>query len=50
MSDESEKDPCPKCSGEMVLARITPGLGGYPELRTFQCLDCGHVMTNEVEE
>jgi hypothetical protein len=33
----------------MVLTRILPKFGVYPELRTFQCVDCGHVVTTEVE-
>jgi hypothetical protein len=27
-----------------------PKFGAYPELRTFQCVECGHVVTIEVEE
>jgi uncharacterized Zn finger protein len=52
MSNEDEPKPssCPQCSGEMVLARVFPKFGAYPELRTFQCVDCGHVVTTEVEE
>jgi hypothetical protein len=34
----------------MVLARIVPKFGAYPELRTFQCANCGHVVTIEVQE
>jgi hypothetical protein len=31
----------------MALARVFPRFGSYPELRSFQCLDCGHVITVE---
>jgi hypothetical protein len=34
----------------MTLARIFPRFSPHPELRTFQCVDCGHVVTVEVEE
>jgi hypothetical protein len=33
----------------MTLARITPQAGPMPELRTFQCDDCDHVLTVEME-
>ena len=31
----------------MKLARVTPKLGGFPTLMTFQCLNCNEVMTIE---
>jgi hypothetical protein len=34
----------------MVLARVFPRFRAYPELKTFQCVDCGHAVTVEVEE
>jgi hypothetical protein len=34
----------------MVLTRVFPKFNAYPELRTFQCVDCGHVATIEIEE
>jgi hypothetical protein len=40
---------CPKCGAAMRLVRVTPRLGALPELRTFRCTDCGHVVTVEVE-
>jgi len=33
----------------MQLARITPKLGPHPALLTFQCADCGEVLT-EVDD
>jgi hypothetical protein len=37
-----ESDPCPKCQGPMVLARIMPGRINL-DLRTFECVKCDHV-------
>jgi DNA-directed RNA polymerase subunit RPC12/RpoP len=48
--DETKSAPCPQCSGEMMLARIFPKFGAYPELRSYQCVDCGHMVTIEEEE
>lgn len=33
----------------MKLVRIAPKAGPWPELRTFQCVDCDNVLTVEVE-
>ncbi len=33
----------------MRFVRAVPGLGGLPELRTFECKACG-VMITEAEE
>jgi hypothetical protein len=49
-AEKLESRSCPRCLGAMVLMRIIPKHVAYPELRTFQCLDCGHVMTLEVDE
>jgi hypothetical protein len=48
--DEPKPPDCPQCSGEMVLARVFPKFRAHPELRSFQCVDCGHLLTVEVEE
>jgi hypothetical protein len=48
--DERKSASCPEYSREMVLARTVPKFGAYPELRTFQCAECGHVVTIEVED
>jgi hypothetical protein len=40
---------CPQCGGAMRLVRVTPRLGALPELKTFRCADCDHVVTVEVE-
>jgi hypothetical protein len=45
---KEELPDCPECGARMALVRITPKLGGLPELHTFRCEECGEVMTNEV--
>jgi len=40
---------CPSCGRPMELARITPRLGGLPELQTFVCRSCGETLTEAVE-
>jgi len=37
-----ESDPCPKCHGPMMLARVAPGRLNF-DLRTFECVKCDHV-------
>jgi hypothetical protein len=34
----------------MTLARVTPRLGGLPELQTFVCRPCGVTFTEAVED
>ncbi|MGA7972184.1 MAG: hypothetical protein WCA36_05190 [Pseudolabrys sp.] len=44
--------PSPVCScggGPMTLVRVTPGLGAFPELRTYRCNRCGTVETVETK-
>jgi Zn ribbon nucleic-acid-binding protein len=31
---------CPKCEMGMI---VVAGFGGEPELKTFECLRCGHI-------
>jgi transposase-like protein len=40
---------CPSCGRPMELARITPRLGGLPELQTFVCRACSETLTEAVE-
>ena len=47
--DDAKTIQCNVCGTAMRLAKVTPGLGGLPELRTFQCNACGHVDTIERE-
>jgi hypothetical protein len=39
-----ERPPCPKCSEQMMLARIEPDQPGHDK-RTFECLTCECVET-----
>jgi hypothetical protein len=40
--------PCKRCGGSMVMVRSIPQLGPeLPEVRLFQCSDCGDVHTAE---
>jgi transposase-like protein len=41
---------CPNCGRRMTLARVTPRLGGLPELQTFVCRPCGVTFTEAVED
>jgi len=41
---------CELCGGVMKLVRSLPRFGAHPELATFQCLQCGHVTTQPVED
>jgi transposase-like protein len=41
---------CPNCGQPMTLARVTPRLGGLPELQTFECRPCGAILTQSVDE
>ena len=38
---------CPKCGKHMRFARAIPGIGGLPELWTFECVPCTEAMTEE---
>ena len=43
-------EPAPNCACSdqtMKLVRTVPGVGSFPELRTFRCERCGHVETVE---
>jgi DNA-directed RNA polymerase subunit M/transcription elongation factor TFIIS len=39
---------CPKCGKEMRLSHIMPGESDN-DLRTFDCVACGQVVTNSVQ-
>ena len=41
---------CPNCGQPMKLARVTPRVGGLPELHTFECRPCGVVLTDTAED
>jgi hypothetical protein len=36
---------CPNCNKPMMRARTWPGLGGLPEMHTYQCKPCSVVFT-----
>jgi hypothetical protein len=36
---------CAYCGAMMRFARRLPRLGGNPELVSYQCEECGHVLT-----
>jgi hypothetical protein len=38
---------CPVCNELMLLSRTVPRLGGFPQLKTYQCKPCGVVFTEE---
>lgn len=41
---------CELCGGAMKLVRGVPRFGAHPELATFECMQCHHVVTRPVEE
>jgi len=57
MAQDAETQPafgsrglCPACGYPMTLVRITPKSGQLPELRTFRCTDCEHVLMVRIED
>jgi hypothetical protein len=34
----------------MVLARTFPKLGTIPEMRSYRCMECGHIETGSVDK
>src|SRR5450759_4839816 len=50
MNATEEVRPCPICGRQMRLARITPRLGGLPELQTLECRPCKFVVTAEQDQ
>ena len=45
-----ESLPTCACNGEALdLVVVAPRVGPFPELRTFRCSECGHVVTLESE-
>ena len=41
---------CEVCGGTMKLVRRQPRLGPHPELLSFRCQHCGHVVTLVAED
>ena len=44
---EFDPPPCPTCATTMRLVRSVPAVAGHPELRSFECSDCGEALTIE---
>jgi uncharacterized Zn finger protein len=42
-----EPPNCERCGDAMATANRVPKLGSHPELVTFRCDGCGHVLTVE---
>jgi hypothetical protein len=53
MSEDDEairsSSNCPVCGGAMKIMRIIPKVALLLDLRTFQCVDCGHVRQIPLE-
>jgi len=46
----SPQPPTCRCNGEgLELVVTAPRVGPFPELRTYRCAECGHVVTVEAE-
>jgi hypothetical protein len=43
--DRGEPPTCERCGEAMDLAQTVPAVAGHPEIRSYRCSDCGHVMT-----
>jgi hypothetical protein len=42
--------PTCSCNGEALALVVTaPRVGPFPELHTYRCPDCGHVVTVEAD-
>jgi hypothetical protein len=48
INDYIHRPACPKCHGQMMLARIMPAGVGF-RLRMFECPKCNHVHETLVE-
>jgi hypothetical protein len=50
LDDRPRQPPNCACNGEALELVVTaPRVGPFPELRTYRCPDCGHVVTVEAE-
>lgn len=41
---------CPACGRPMRVVMIIPRFGSFPELRTYECRDCGVSYTEAAKE
>jgi hypothetical protein len=39
---------CPDCGAPIVCVHTVPKLGDIPEIRSYRCVECGHVETGSV--
>jgi transposase-like protein len=50
MTTAANTPHCPNCYQPMKLARVTPRVGGLPELQSFECRPCGVVLTEAIDD
>jgi hypothetical protein len=41
---------CSDCGAPMVRVRTFPKLGTIPEMRSYRCMECGHVETGSADK
>jgi len=46
---EDNQKRCPQCHTTMMLEEVAPKSASRPELRTYKCLKCAHVMRYELD-
>jgi transposase-like protein len=44
------KPACPNCGRSMHLARTTPRTGGFADLQTYRCGECGVSLTEAADD
>jgi hypothetical protein len=47
---QTPRQLCTSCNAPMKLVRIVPRLGGMLELHTFECKQCGLILTKPATE
>jgi hypothetical protein len=51
MANTSDSVPrCPVCDEPMHLRKTLPGLGGLPEVHTFECRRCRQILSLEFDK
>jgi hypothetical protein len=45
--DQEEASHCPDCGSDLSIAWIVPQIGHLPEVRTFRCVACKALFTDE---
>jgi hypothetical protein len=46
---EGNQKHCPQCRTIMILQEVAPKLASLPEVRTYECLKCAHVIRCELD-